>query len=572
MNDPGPKQTDGRPPAEQSLPQAVTKPSRWPGWIWAVPLAALAVVVYLGVRSIVRGGPTVTVTFERAGNVQPDQTKVKYKQTDVGQVESIKWHRDLKSVDVVLSMNAEMEGHLGPGTRFWIAGANFSLTNLSDIKSIIAGPYIAVEPRSGNTVHRIEGLNEPPVLTTETPGTTYTLHAPKLATVSRGSPIYYLDLQVGRVEAYHLTDDGHAFDIVAFVDRPYDQFVHTGSRFWNASAVQFSTSGTGPSLRIQSVPALLQGAVAFETPSGAVAGPRAQQDARFTLYDNKDAALNAAPPDGVEYLVRFDGTAGDLNTDAPVKLIDKEIGTVTRTVSKYDAESNKLTTTVTIVVDPSRIETTGLDASAGNTPRQRMDAVLSHLVAQGLRAQLAETAPVIGGKMVALRFVPNAAAASLVPGPIPRIPSAPSLGVQDIIAQASDVMAKVNSIPLSEIGQNIHATTERLARISQSPELANSLRHLDQSLANVERITVQVRERVGPILTELHQVANEAQQTLASAKSVFGSGAQNQNQPNTAGVPDTLYELARAARSLRELADYLDRHPEALLTGKGKNG
>ena len=45
-----------------------------------------------------------------------------------------------------------------------------------------------------------------------------------------------------------------------------------------------------------------------------------------------------------------------------------------------------------------------------------------------------------------------------------------------------------------------------------------------------------------------------------------------QNQPDTESLGNTLYELSRAARSLRELADYLDRHPEALIHGKGNNG
>jgi len=133
-------------------------------------------------------------------------------------------------------------------------------------------------------------------------------------------------------------------------------------------------------------------------------------------------------------------------------------------------------------------------------------------------------------------------------------------------------VGKIDRMPLPQIAKNIHETTERLARLSQSPELTSSLHHLDQSLANIDRISVQARERIGPILAEVHRAAAEAQATLASAKSVFGSGAQAGSQPNTAGVPDTLYELARAARSLRQLSDFLDRHPESLLTGRGKGG
>jgi paraquat-inducible protein B len=576
MNDPGP----GKPQAPQHgsqdepehVPQAVVKQSRWPGWIWAVPIAALAVVAWLGVRSIVLSGPTVTVTFTSAPGIKPNQTKVQYEGLEVGQVESVTWHGDLQHVDVVLSMHADMDRHLGPGTRYWIAGENFSLAHLSDIKDVVAGPHIDVDPRPGKTLHHVVGLAEPPVVTAKQPGTTYVLHAEKLGSVSHGSQIYYLDMQVGKIEDTHMTDGGQGFDIVAVIHAPYDQLVHTGSRFWNASAVQFATGGAGPSVRFQSLPALFEGAVAFETPSGPEAGPRAPKDARFTLYDSKDAAEHAAPPDGVEYLVQFDQSAGGLVADAPVKLLDEQIGVVREAVVQYDAASRKLFTRATIVVDPSRIATTGMAEAAGATPRARMDALLQSLIAEGLRAQLGETTPVIGGRMVALRFVPHASKASLIPGPVPEIPSTSSSGVQDIMAQAGDVMHKLDAIPLAEIGENVRAAAEHVARLTRSPELAESLHRLDQSLANIERITVQARERVGPILNQVHQVASEAESTLASAKSVFASGAAGQNQPNTAGLPDTLYELARAARSLRELADYLDRHPEALLTGKGKNG
>jgi paraquat-inducible protein B len=74
------------------------------------------------------------------------------------------------------------------------------------------------------------------------------------------------------------------------------------------------------------------------------------------------------------------------------------------------------------------------------------------------------------------------------------------------------------------------------------------------------------------VLAQLHKAADQAEATLASARSLLGNGGIAQNSVQTAGLPATLYELTRAARSLRELSDYLDRHPEALLQGKGKSG
>ena len=60
--------------------------SRWPGWIWAIPLAAIGVVAWLLVRTTAKRGLDVTVTFEDVTGVSTQSTKVFYRGIDVGQV------------------------------------------------------------------------------------------------------------------------------------------------------------------------------------------------------------------------------------------------------------------------------------------------------------------------------------------------------------------------------------------------------------------------------------------------------------------------------------------------------
>ena len=84
----------------QQPKQAVPRKSRWPGWIWAVPIAALGIVIWLGVQALMSKGPEVTVTFESAGGVKASETKVKYHDMEVGEVESVSLRPDLKHVDV----------------------------------------------------------------------------------------------------------------------------------------------------------------------------------------------------------------------------------------------------------------------------------------------------------------------------------------------------------------------------------------------------------------------------------------------------------------------------------------
>jgi paraquat-inducible protein B len=201
-----------------------------------------------------------------------------------------------------------------------------------------------------------------------------------------------------------------------------------------------------------------------------------------------------------------------------------------------------------------------------------MDAMMRSLIAQGVRARLGKTVPLVGGQAVLLDFVPHASPATLGAGAVPEIPTAPGSSIDNLIASVSDVGAKLDAMPLDQIADDVHRTIQKLAALSNSPQLTNSLEHLDRSLANVDQVTREVRGQTGPILARLRIVAAEAQNAVASARSLLASNGAVQNQPETTGLGNALYELSQAARSLRELADFLDRHPGALLRGRSDNG
>lgn len=532
------------------------------GWIWAIPIAALGIVTWLGVRSLLQGGPEVVVTFAQAGEVKAGDTKVTYNGMQVGTVESVRLHKDLKAADVRLSFDSAMDGHLGPGTRFWISGEQISVTDLSSLRSLIVGPQIEVDPRPGPTQHHIRGLDQPPVLKREPAGAQYVLHTSHLRTISRGSPIYYRDLKVGEVQGYKFVAPDR-FDIYAFVEAPYVQLVHTGSRFWDASAAQLAFGAGGPSFRLQSPEALIAGAVAFETPpdESSEAAPPGRE---FPLYDDEEQARGAPVPDAVSYRVTLDdAAAAALPEGAAVQFEGRRIGTVTGNVMRFRHEDNRLVSDVTIAIDPHSLQIADAPGGGG---REGMDAVFARLVEQGLRAQLDSSPPVVGSKMIALRFVPGAPSASLIAGTPPGLPTAPGGDIGQITREVSDVAGKIDALPLPAIAQEIHETTQRLAQLSRSPELQQTLERLDNSVSNVETMTAQARTQVGPLLVQLRHTAEQANAAVASVRPLLsGQGANGLEQ---AGMPQALYELTRAARSLRELADLLDRHPEALVLGR----
>ncbi len=184
------------------------------------------------------------------------------------------------------------------------------------------------------------------------------LHENRLGTISRGTPIYFLDQQVGKVARTRMVD-GRGFDITAVIDQPYDRLVHAGTRFWDAGPVRLSTDGGGPAVQFRSVPALFEGAIAFETPSGARQGAASRPGDRFVLYPGQDAAENAPDADFVPYRAVFADASGTLDAGAAVTLLGVRVGTVTHASLDYSEADGKLSIEATLALEPSRITLTG---------------------------------------------------------------------------------------------------------------------------------------------------------------------------------------------------------------------
>ncbi len=73
--------------------------------------------------------------------------------------------------------------------------------------------------KRGQPRREFVALDEPPILTPDTPGKTFTLWSPDLGSLTRGSPISYHGVSIGEVEDYALQPDGNHVKITAFIRR-----------------------------------------------------------------------------------------------------------------------------------------------------------------------------------------------------------------------------------------------------------------------------------------------------------------------------------------------------------------
>src|SRR5262249_9690752 len=109
-----------------------------------------------------------------------------------------------------------------------------------------------------------------------------------------------------------------------------------------------------------------------------------------------------------------------------------------------------------------------------------------------------------------------------------------------------------------------------IADLVTLPELQSSLAALHRSLDQIGTLTEQVTAQVGPVTGDLRASANQLNATLQNAQQIFesGQGVVGPDAPMRRDLAALFRQLQQSARSIQELADYLSRHPDALIRGR----
>jgi paraquat-inducible protein B len=545
--------------AKPEPPKARFRGTRWPGLIWAVPVAAAGIVIWLGLEAIARRGPEVTVSFPTSGGIKAGSTTVKYCGVTVGHVEAVRLDKTLDRMKVSMQFTSEMHHHLGKGTRFWIAGRSVSFSNLASLKSVIAGPYIGIAPRPGPVADHFTGLTQAPVIESGDKGETITLTATHTGNLSRGAAIYFNHFKIGKVLSVAMRRDGKTFVVTAFIERRRENLITSASRFWNAGGVSLSSGGNGPKLMLQSIPALVFGAIGVTTPDG---GHPINPGTTFHLYGTASAARAAPGPHAVRYRIVLGGGPHGLAKNAKVTLEGADAGVVTKVALHYDAGAGALTTTVHVALEPRDIPLDPPDRWNLTHPTPQMNAMLSSLIARGLRAHRAQSTPVIGARTIALDIVKAAPKAALnlagTPGEPATIPSTSATSINQIMDQMSAILT------------NVHDATSRIAAVSRSPRTRRTLERLDRTITHIDELTRTTDARLPQLLAGLRRTTQAADASLRATRGLLAQQGTAANAPESESLPHALYELTRAAQSLRELTDYLSGHPNAIILGKGR--
>jgi paraquat-inducible protein B len=512
------------PSGRTDVPAAEVQRKSGVSLVWIVPILAAGIGAWLWWDAIQKRGPEVTIELTTAEGLEAGKTKIQFKSVEVGTIEEVRLKPDLSGVIAIAHMGPKTEPLLREATRFWVVRPRIGLGGVSGLGTLLSGAYLELDPgREGVESRSFVALEVPPQTPMDAPGLKIALDADALGSVGLGSPVSHHGFTVGKVEGYHLVDDEDSLRIDIYIDPEYASHVRADSRFWNASGIDVSFGAEGLKFSASSLVSLLSGGVEFDTPAGEATSKPAVSGAVYRLYADRTASREVFTRTR-DYVAYFTGSVRGLSAGAPVEFRGLRLGTVV-SFELVQTDLADALVRVVIAIEPQRL---GIEFREEEPPEK----LLATMVGDGLRAQLASGSLLTGALLVDIIFDKNAP---------PILHGKPGeLEVPTVPSTTDQLKVAMDAIP--EIMEAAQRAVTSVAEIAES--------------------------------ADIRAAASAARSTLERADSFFASiskqlAAQSSLQLRLA---ETLDELAASMRSVRQLADTIDRQPESLIRGKDDPG
>jgi paraquat-inducible protein B len=276
-----------------------------------------------------------------------------------------------------------------------------------------------------------------------------------------------------------------------------------------------------------------------------------------------------------KYILYFDESIKGLSVGAPVLFQGVPVGSVTSITLQADFATMKTQIPVLIEIEPDRWKV--------RTGERHYRKVAAKLIEMGLRAQLITQSYITGQLMIQLDFFPKSAVCH-APAQIDKdyedyvlIPTCPST-----TQKLADALAKLD---LAKLEEHLESTLAGVDRLVNNPDLTASIRALKDTLQDARKLVTKVDRQVDPVADDVKKTVKEFGKLARNIDGQVGGvatgfdktmsktrGLLSEDSPLMVDLQNTLQEISAMSRSIRQLTNYLDQHPEALIRGKGKPG
>lgn len=515
--------------------------------IWIVPIVALIVTLGIAWNAFRDRGSVIEIEFADATGITPGETTLRFREITVGGVEGVKFTDDLSRVVVSVRVDTDVAQFIDADASFWIVRPQVSAQGVTRLDTVLSGAFIEGywDAEVSEPAARFTGLDRPPLIRNDQPGTWVTLSMETADGLSEGAPVLFRGVQVGRLENIRVDSGTDRVIVDAFVEAPHDARLTSATVFWDTSGFSVSLGTQGVALNVNSLSSLLQGGVAFETfVSG---GAPIEPGQEFAVQVDEGTARTARFEDDDTRLLRvgilIDDSVEGLSTGADVQFQGLRVGRVTDLAVSLteDEQGNTVPRQlVSMVISPRRM---GLPD--GSTADDAL-ALLTEEVGDGLRARVASAGFLGTTLMVELVDMPDAAPATidLETGPNPLIPSVPG-DLDDFTASAQGLVNRIGNLPIEELLTSARDTLDGITALATSQDtraIPGALREAIEggsvALADISAITGDLRQaESGQTLARMLDEASAAFTAVSEA---------------TVGVPEMVEQIDSAAASVEE--------------------
>ena len=279
----------------------------------------------------------------------------------------------------------------------------------------------------------------------------------------------------------------------------------------------------------------------------------------------------------VEYVVYFTGALDGLDVGADVTYRGVKVGNVRQINLSYDRALNDVVMPVTIRINAESARSKSTDGG--------FDRSIARLVKRGLGAQLQTPSFLTGKAIVALDFFPGQDGYVRDPHEIdlPAIPTVPSK-IDQVADVLRDLIEGLKEMPLKDTFEAVNKTLMAFERLASAPETEASLQNLSASLANFEKISQQIQQRLPTMLDNMQSGSAELKEALVDVRHAAQS-ARDALQQMDGMVSDgrrslgpqselqyeilqSLQNLAQASKALQRTAESIEQQPQSIIFGK----
>ena len=210
---------------------------------------------------------SINIVFDNVEGVQENFSQLTYKGVNVGKVTKVSLNKD-QSVEVKAIIYDDYASFAKAGTVYYLKKPRISLQEIANVGSTVMAVNIGVIKSTDSKIQtRFEGLEEQPSVEKSHFGTTFQVEDSTASSVNVDAPVYYKNVQIGKVSKVDLSNDGSKVIVDCLIEDKYKKFVRKNSEFYDISGFEMKFSiFSGSKIESNTFTSILKGGIVIVTP------------------------------------------------------------------------------------------------------------------------------------------------------------------------------------------------------------------------------------------------------------------------------------------------------------------